>query len=146
MSEKKIAIVTRESESDRYAVIEARWNEDVTERFVVAYRDRESLRELIAAPSIIGIGFRSHQAAAAVIPNRSSRNAGLNDIREKPGFRRDDDHRGPQSPVQRLRHRLGLAETRRMACTTLQSAVAAGVLMFYSRSLLGSVIRAFVSG
>jgi hypothetical protein len=39
---------------------------------------------------------------------------------------------------------VGLAETRRIACATLQNAVVAGVLLFYSRSVLGAVIRAFV--
>ena len=44
--------------------------------------------------------------------------------------------------ARRLRRRIGLTETRRIACATLQSALAAGVLMFYSRSLVGAVIRA----
>jgi hypothetical protein len=47
--------------------------------------------------------------------------------------------------LQSGRYRVGLAETRRIACATLQSIVVAGVLMFYSRSVLGAVIRAFVS-
>ena len=37
-----------------------------------------------------------------------------------------------------------VAETRRIACATLQNVLAAGVLMFYSKSLLGAVIRACV--
>jgi hypothetical protein len=53
------------------------------------------------------------------------------------------NHQGlPQSPKQQPRHRVGLAGTRRLACVTLQNAVVAGVLMFYSRSVLGAVIRA----
>jgi len=39
---------------------------------------------------------------------------------------------------------VGLTDTRRIACATLQNAVVAGVLAFYSRSVLGAVIRAFV--
>ena len=46
---------------------------------------------------------------------------------------------------ERFVNRVGLTETRRIACATLQNAVVAGVLMFYSRSLLGAVIRACVS-
>jgi hypothetical protein len=128
MSEKKTRIVTEES---RYAVIEVRRNEVFPEHFVISYRDRESLRELIAAPSIIGIGFSSRKAAVAVIPNSSSTDADSKDIRERPAFRSQDDH-------------VGLMETRRLACATLQNAVVAGVLMFYSSSVLGAVIRAFV--
>jgi hypothetical protein len=56
----------------------------------------------------------------------------------------EDDHRGTQSPRQHLLLRVGFTETRRIVCATLQSAVVAGVLMFYSRSVLGAVIRAFV--
>lgn len=55
-----------------------------------------------------------------------------------------DDHCGPHSPRQRLLNRVGLEETRCIAFATLQNAVVAGVLMFYSRSVLGAVIRACV--
>jgi hypothetical protein len=137
MSEKKTAMVTAKSQSEQYAVIEVRRNEVFPEHFVIAFRGEESLRELIAMPSIIGIGFSSREAAAAVIPNRSSRPADSKNIREKATRKREDDGRG-QSRSQRLRHRVALA------CSTLQNAVAAGVLMFYSKSVRGAVIRAFV--
>jgi hypothetical protein len=38
----------------------------------------------------------------------------------------------------------GITETRRLAFATLQNAVVAGVLLFYSRSVVGAVIRAFL--
>jgi hypothetical protein len=41
----------------QYAVIEAGRTEGPSERFVIAYPDEESLRELIAGPSIIACGF-----------------------------------------------------------------------------------------
>jgi hypothetical protein len=46
--------------------------------------------------------------------------------------------------LQSWRYRVGLTDTRRIACATLQNAIVAGVLMFYSRSVLGAVIRACV--
>ena len=46
--------------------------------------------------------------------------------------------------LQSGRYTVGLTDTRRIACATLQNAVVAGVLLFYSRSVLGAVIRAFV--
>jgi|HubBroStandDraft_6_1064221.scaffolds.fasta_scaffold854461_2 hypothetical protein len=52
--------------------------------------------------------------------------------------------RAPQSPEHRLRPRVGLTESRRFACATLQNAVLAGILMFHSRSVLGAIARAFV--
>jgi hypothetical protein len=143
MSEKKTRIMTEESPSGRYAVIEIRRNEVFRKRFVISYRDEESLCELTAAPSIIGIGFSFREAAGAVIPNSLSRDAGAKNIPEKPAFRREDDHVEPQSPRHPL-PRAGLAKTRRIACATLQNAVVAGALLFYSRSILGAIVRACV--
>jgi len=138
MSEKKTAIATEESQCEQYAVIEVRRNEVFREHVVIAYRDEESLRELIARPSIVGIGFTSREAAVALIQKSAAKDADSRNRREKPTLRLADGHRGPQSPKRRLRHRVGLA------CATLQNAVAAGVLMFYSKSVRGAVIRAFV--
>jgi hypothetical protein len=115
MSEEKMAIVTEESQSGRYAVIGLRWNE-VFPELVIAHCDEESLPGLITAPSIIGIGFSSREAAAGFIPN--------------------------QSPRQFLRRKL--SRTGRMARATLQHAIAVGVLLFYSKSILGAAIRACV--
>jgi hypothetical protein len=145
MSEKKTAIVTEELQGERYAVIKARWSEVFSEYFVIAYREEESLHELIAPPSIIGIGFSPRQAAIAVIPNRSSRNADSKNIREKRTFSHENDHRGAQPRRQRPGHTVGLTETRRIACAILQRACATVVLLFYSRSVLGAAIRAFLA-
>ena len=49
----------------RYAVIEAPQIESGPERFVVAYYTEQSLREFIAAPRIIAIGFSSRAEAVA---------------------------------------------------------------------------------
>ena len=40
----------------RYAVIQASSKKERPERLVIAYHDEQSLRDLIAAPSIIGLG------------------------------------------------------------------------------------------
>src|SRR5438445_12259765 len=49
----------------RYAVIAGLRTESGHERLVIAYPNEESLRDLIAAPSIIAIGLCSRQAAIA---------------------------------------------------------------------------------
>ncbi len=51
----------------RYAVIEARQIEagPCSERFVIAYRNEQSLHDVIAEPRIIAIGFSSREEAAA---------------------------------------------------------------------------------
>lgn len=145
MSEKKTAIVAGESQSERYLVIEARWTEPFLERFVLARRDEESLRERIAGIGIIGIGFGSCETAVVVFPNRSSRDAASKTNPEKLAVRREDVRGVPQSPRQRRPHSVGLKETRRIGCAALQRAIAGGVLMFYSRGLLGAAIRALVA-
>ena len=49
-----------------YAVISVR-GEPSCERLVMAYPDEKSLRALIAAPSILGLGYRSRKEAQANI-------------------------------------------------------------------------------
>jgi len=133
-----------ESQNERYAVIAARRNEIFPGGVVIAYGDEESMRELIAAPSIIEIGSCSHEAAVAVIANNSAGDADSEKTQKKHASRPEGHDRESQPPRQHLRRRTGLAEARRIASATLQSAVAAGVLMFYSRSVHGALIRAFV--
>ena len=48
-------------------MIEARRTEGPSGRFVITYTDEESLRELIAGPSIIACGFASPEEAQANI-------------------------------------------------------------------------------
>jgi hypothetical protein len=51
----------------QYAVIEARRTEGPSECFVIAYPDKESLRDLIAGPSIIACGFATREEAQAKV-------------------------------------------------------------------------------
>ena len=48
-----------------YAVIEALKTESDPERFVIAYRNEQSLHDVIAAPCIIEYGFSSREEAVA---------------------------------------------------------------------------------
>ena len=49
----------------RYAIIQASSNKDDPERLVIAYPDENCLRDLIAAPSIVGFGFAVFTIARA---------------------------------------------------------------------------------
>ena len=51
----------------QYAIIETRQSEagPGSERFVIAYRNQQSLHDVIAEPRIIAIGFSSREEAAA---------------------------------------------------------------------------------
>jgi hypothetical protein len=55
-----------------YAVIQASSKKDRPERLVIAYQDEDCLRDLIAAPSIIGLGFRSREEAIANLEGHMS--------------------------------------------------------------------------
>jgi hypothetical protein len=55
-----------DSLGEQYAVIEA-GHGGCPERFVLAYREEKSLRDLIAAPSIVALGFASREQAVANI-------------------------------------------------------------------------------
>ena len=120
----------KKTASERCLVIEARWYEPLLRRFVFALRDEESLRERIAGVSVVGIGLGVCKAAAE----------------EKLAVDCEGDHCGGQSPRQDPRHRVGLSETRRIARATLQYAIAASVLVFYSKNVLGAALRALLGG
>jgi hypothetical protein len=145
MSEKETTIATGESPSGRYLVIEARWYQSFFKRFVFALGDEELLRERMAGISIVGVGFGSCEAAAAVITNSSSSGVDPKNGLEKPPDC-EGDSSGPQSPRQDLRHKVGLSETPRIAGVILQYAVAASVLIFYSKNVLGAALRALLGG
>jgi len=54
-----------DSSDVRYAVIAGLRTETGPERLVIAYPNEESLRDLIAAPSIIALGFSTREEAIA---------------------------------------------------------------------------------
>ena len=49
----------------QYAVIEALQTEAGSERFVIAYRNEQSLHDVIAEPCVIAFGFSCREEAAA---------------------------------------------------------------------------------
>ena len=55
-----------------YAIIQASSKQDSPERLVIAYHDENCLRDLIAAPSIIGLGFASREEAIANLKSFAS--------------------------------------------------------------------------
>lgn len=92
-----------DSSSDQNAVIESRCTDRHAERFVLAYYDQGSPRELLAAPSIVAIGFTSREDAMKRIE--------------------------------------ASAEARGIVRRSLQHAIAASILIFYSRNITSTAIR-----
>ncbi|MGA2391696.1 MAG: hypothetical protein ABSF97_22285 [Candidatus Sulfotelmatobacter sp.] len=134
-----------DSSSKRFAVIESRWTDRRPDRFILEYRDEESLRELIATPSIIAVGFTSRVDAIKRIEACFSAATPWHDIQKAiPGDRTACDQRGFHSAAPRLTSGLSFAGTRGTVRRVLQHAVAVAILIFYSRNAVGALIRAFV--
>jgi len=127
----------------QYAVIEARRTEGYSERFVIAYSDEESLRELIAGPSIIACDFTSREEAQTNIDADFWTAAAW---KETPRDRAEKYLHGVLSAKRRLGRGFDLTQTRNMVRVFLQAAVAGAILIFYSRNAVSTAIRSFVVG
>jgi hypothetical protein len=57
----------------RYAIIQASSMKDHPQRLVIAYHDENTLRDLIASPSIFGLGFASREEAIANLGGHTKR-------------------------------------------------------------------------
>ena len=119
----------------RYAVIQASSNKDRPERLVIAYHDENCLRDLIAAPSIFGLGFASREEAMANLESFASNAA---PSKQKPQItamfhatQANGELAGGQGPVKH----------RRIPQSILQSALAATIAFSYSKNIISVVIR-----
>ena len=135
-----------DSPISQYAVIEARRTEGPSERFVIAYTDEESLRELIAGPNINACGFASREEAQANIDadfwtaaawERTCRGLTVVGAEEYP--------RGAFSAMRRIGAAFDLTHTGRIVHRFLRAAIAAATLIFYSRNAVSTVIRSLVT-
>ena len=131
----------------QYAVIEARRTEGPSECFVIAYPDEESLRDLIAGPSIIACGFASREEAQAKVDadfwttaawERTWRGLTVVGVEGYP--------RGAFSVMRRIGATFDLTHTGRIVHRFLRAAIAAAILIFYSKNALSTVIRSLVAG
>jgi hypothetical protein len=118
-----------------YAVIQASSKKDRPERLVIAYHDEKCLRDLIAAPSIIGLGFASREEAIANLEGHVSDAA---PSKQKPRItamfhatHEDGD----------LASGRGLVKHLRIPQSILQSALAAVIALFYSKNIVSVMTR-----
>jgi hypothetical protein len=119
----------------RYAVIQASNNKDRPERLVIAYQDEDCLRDLIAAPSIIGVGFASREEAIANLEGRMSDAA---PSKQKPRITAmfHATHENGDLPSGH-----GLLKHRRIPQSILQSTLAAVIALIYSKNIVSAMIR-----
>ena len=119
----------------RYAVIQASSKKDRPERLVIAYHDEQTLRDLIAAPSIIGLGFASREEAIANCERRMSTATPLKQkTRITAMFHAT--HEDGDFPSGH-----GLLKHRRIPQSILQSALAPVIALFYSKNIVSVMIR-----
>lgn len=126
----------------KYAVIRISSEPIPRGRLVLAYRDEQSLRNLIAEPSIVACGLAPETAAAVAgslvkssVPGRTKQEQRTDDGRRcDPGFASP----GGQATV------LSGWTLRGFAYSGVQFAFASAILAIYSKSLLSSIIRTFL--
>jgi hypothetical protein len=119
----------------RYAVIQASSNKDRPERLVIAYHNENCLRDLIAAPSIIGLGFASREEAIANLEGHMSDAA---PSKQKPRITAmfHAPHANGDLPSGH-----GLLKHRRIPQSILQSTLAAVIALIYSKNIVSAMIR-----
>jgi len=119
----------------RYAIIQASSNKDRPERLVIAYKDENCLRNLVAAPSILKLGFVSRGEAIANLtrlafdtaPSRQKYRITTMSHETEENGKCTDRHNPVKHP--RIPHRI------------LQSAPATLIALFYSKNLVSTMIR-----
>ena len=118
-----------------YAVIQGSNKKDRPERLVISYHDENCLRDLIAAPSIIGLGFASREEAIANLEGHmSDATPSKQEPRIKAMFHAAQENGDLPSGQ-------GLVKHRRIPQSILQSSVAAVIGLFYSTNIVSVMIR-----
>jgi hypothetical protein len=113
----------------QYAVIQASSNKNCPERLVIAYPDESCLRALIAAPSIIGLGFASRAQAIAKI------NDGMH-LASLPKQKLVTAARFHAAQAQE-----GICGKNRIVHRVVQYVLSTAIVLFYSKNLLSTTIR-----
>ena len=127
----------------RYGVIKGCCSQTLPERLVIAYADEKSLRDLIAAPSILGLGFDSRAEAVTSARDKSLAIVFSNQIHERPEIA----DRGQKCELKAGSARRGLAgrfrsrRIREIAQHTLQQSLVMTVLLLYSGNIVSAMIR-----
>ncbi len=121
----------------RYAVLGALGTEGDSERFVVAYRNEYSLRDLIAAPCIAAFGFSSREEALA----RTKACLSMDTIQKTI----EGHQHGPHWTEQRSKTASFSRIIRRFLVAFYSDAVVAAILVFSSRNVISMAIRTLLA-
>jgi hypothetical protein len=131
-----------DSSGVQYAVIAGLRTETGPERLVIAYPNEKSLRDLLAASSILAVGFSSREDAAAGsgVPRPAAisykqmpeASAGGRTERRLQGLNWAEHRGGGSSPLRRLA---------RFFFTSYSEVATTMIALYFSRSALSTVIR-----
>jgi len=126
----------------QYAVIAGLRTETGTEHFVIAYRNEKSLRDLIAAPSIIAAGFSSREEAAAGSRASVALAVGCQEALEGIASRQTEGL-DRESGFAELRGGRGsvFRKLARFIVTSYGEVAATVIIIFSSKSVVSAVLR-----
>jgi len=116
----------------RYAIIQASSNKDDPERLVIAYPDENCLRDLIAAPSIVGFGFASREEAMATVVGRMA-DLGASKAKIPISYKPQQD----SDPASECR----FVKNQRNTFHILQCLLVTITVLFYSKNLFSVMLR-----
>lgn len=129
----------------QYAVISVR-SEPGRERLVIEYPDEETLRDLIAAPSIVALGYTSRADALKNIDRCVTTTSSLKRLLETAVLHTNMTFLTEcRVALRRLAGGFRLSGASKVMRNLLHNGLAAALIFFYSRNLLSSTVRAFVS-
>jgi hypothetical protein len=131
-----------DSSGVQYAVIAGLRTETGPERLVISYANEESLRDLLATPSIIAVGFSSREQAVAggrvCVPTAAAyqpvpeTTAGGRPETHQLGLNWEEQRGGTHSVLRRLG---------RFLVTTYSNVLTRAIVIFSSRKTLSVAIR-----
>jgi len=119
----------------RYAVIQASSNKEKPERLVIAYEDEDCLRDLVAAPSILKVGFVSRHEAMGTLRDLASEAAASKQKHRIATMFHDSHENGDVADED------GPTKHRRIHHSIFQYALKVLVTVFYSKNLVSVIIR-----
>jgi hypothetical protein len=129
----------------QYAVISVR-SDPARDRLVIAYPDEETLRNLIAAPSIVALGYTCRADALQnmdrCVTTKASSKQPLTTASLHPNMNFLTDCR---AALRRLAGGFGLSGSSKLMRNLLHNGLAAALVFFYSRNVLSSTVRALIS-
>lgn len=129
----------------RYAIICVRSKPD-RERLVIAYPDEETLRDLIAGPSIVTLGYSSRADALKNINRCVTTAASLKRLLKTVVLHPNKTFLTKcRVAWRRLAGGFGLSGSSNIMRNLLHNGLAALLVVFYSRNVLSSTVRAFIS-